>query len=273
MGLSLMPWEQSFGAVVIQVRFSDVLGMELFDNTLGEVVIPLAKLAGSGRAVEGWFRLLSVGTTDTIPGEESPDESAVELEGEESETESEEGEDSPAPVVAFPELYVNIKFSSNALGGGDGMSLSDDMESFKVICEEMSRTASIAQSNSIGVIGSSLNTINTVRSLGGKLQNQISVVVDMVERVRNAFNFSVSHIRSLSSLLVINSITKPRFLPSHTESSHHCLHLFVLVASLGSVGLHTHPYRYSSRRARPIWCYLLYEVYDAAYQKEDCKYR
>lgn len=205
-GLSLMPWEQSFGAVVIQVRFSDVLGMELFDNTLGEVVIPLAKLAGSGRTVEGWFRLLSVGTTDTIPGEESPDESAVELEGEESETESEEGEDSPAPVVAFPELYVNIKFSSNALSGGDGMSPSDDMESFKVICEEMSRTASIAQSNSIGVIGSSLNTINTVRTLGGKLQNQISVVVDMVERVRNAFNFSVRQLdlcpsRSLYSII------------------------------------------------------------------------
>ena len=211
-GLSLMPWEQSFGAVVIQVRFSDVLGMELFDNTLGEVVIPLAKLAGSGRTVEGWFRLLSVGTTDTIPGKESPDESAVELEGgDESETESEEGEDSPAPVVAFPELYVNIKFSSNALDRGDGMSLSDDMESFKVICEEMSRTASIAQSNSIGVIGSSLNTINTVRTLGGKLQNQISVVVDMVERVRNAFNFSVRHIRSLSFSFIIAS-TNPKII-------------------------------------------------------------
>ena len=216
-GLSLMPWEQSFGAVVIQVRFSDVLGMELFDNTLGEVVIPLAKLAGSGRAVEGWFRLLSVGTTDTIPGEESPDESAVELEGEESETESEEGDDSPAPVLAFPELYVNIKFSSNTLDRGDGMSPSDDMESFKVICEEMSRTASIAQSNSIGVIGSSLNTINTVRTLGGKLQNQISVVVDMVERVRNAFNFSVRHTyvsyRPLSSMFIIITSSNPHHAP------------------------------------------------------------
>lgn len=43
-GISLMPWEQSCGAVVIQVRYSDVLGsFYLFDNVLGEVAIPLGK--------------------------------------------------------------------------------------------------------------------------------------------------------------------------------------------------------------------------------------
>ena len=186
-GMSLMPWEQSYGAVVIQVRFSDVLGMELFDNVLGEVVIPLSKLAGSGRAVEGWFRLLSVGTTDTVPGEEVPGDNIEDLDEVDKETDSER-EDDKEKVPTCPELYVNIKFSSDALRRS--MPLSDDMESFKVICEELSRTASLAQENSIGVIGSSLNTINTVRTLGGKLQNQISIVVDMVERVRNAFNFS-----------------------------------------------------------------------------------
>ncbi|KAL7527369.1 hypothetical protein ACHAXR_006588 [Thalassiosira sp. AJA248-18] len=204
-GVQLMPWEYSFGAVVIQVKFSDVLGsLQMFDNVLGEVVVPLAKLAGSGRTVEGWFRLLDVGTKDTVPGE-APDESITAKSGETEDTDSEDG---VLPAAQFPELYLRVKFSSSAaLSGGVCLSddmesskviceemsrvcLSDDMESSKVICEEMSRTVAIAQDSSIGVIGSSLNTINTVRTIGGTLQNQISIVVDMLERVRNAFNFS-----------------------------------------------------------------------------------
>lgn len=187
-GITLMPWEQSSGAIVIQVRFSDVLGsFHLFDNVLGEVAIPLAKLAGSGRVVEGWFRLLDVGTTDTIPGE-SPDDTAVKSQ-EGSEDLDSKDEDGSIPTVEFPELHVKVKFSPRQSVAGDISSI-DDVESFKVVCEEMSRTASMAQENSIGVIGSSLNTINTVRTLGGKLQNQLSYVVDMLERLRNAFNFS-----------------------------------------------------------------------------------
>ena len=188
-GISLLPWEKSHGAIVIQVRFSDVLGsFSLFDNVIGEVVIPLAKLAGSGRIVDGWFRLLGVGTTETVPGEasatiyENIDEVVEHIDGGHERIHSE----------AFPELHMKVKFSSIS-GHTDGAgSTNDDMESFKVICEEISRTASITQENSVGMIGSSLNTINTVRTLGGQLQNQLSYVVDMLERVRNAFNFSVS---------------------------------------------------------------------------------
>lgn len=189
-GISLLPWEKSYGAIVIQVRFSDVLGsFSLFDNVIGEVVIPLAKLAGSGRIVDGWFRLLGVGTTETVPGKasattnENIDEFIENIDGGHEQIHSE----------AFPELHVKVKFSSNS-GLTDGACSTDDVESFKVICEEISRTASTAQENSVGMIGSSLNTINTVRTLGGQLQNQLSYVVDMLERVRNAFNFSVSEL-------------------------------------------------------------------------------
>ena len=193
-GLSLKPWEQSFGAVVIQVRYSDVMGyIHLFDtvlgeaNVLGEVAIPLAKLAGSGRVVEGWFRLLDAGTTDTIPGK-SQDDTAVQSQADSEDSDSKDDARLIPNAVEFPELHVKVKFTKQSLVGGT--SLVDDMESFKVICEEMSRNAAMAQENSIGLIGSSLNTINTVRTLGGTLQNQISYVVDMLERVRNAFNFS-----------------------------------------------------------------------------------
>mmetsp|Transcript_10228 Transcript_10228/g.18060 ORF Transcript_10228/g.18060 Transcript_10228/m.18060 type:complete len:519 (+) Transcript_10228:245-1801(+) len=184
-GVQLMPFESSFGAVVFQVRFSDVLGsFQMFDNVLGEVVIPLAKLAGSGRAVEGWFRLLGVGTKDTVPGE-SPDDTTVKSV---AMSEDKDTKDDVIPAADFPKLYLRVKFSPNGILCND--TYQSDMESSKVVCEELSRTASVAQDNSVGVIGSSLNTINTVRTLGGKLQNQISFVVDMLERVRNAFNFS-----------------------------------------------------------------------------------
>jgi hypothetical protein len=160
----------------------------MFDNNLGEVVIPLAKLAGSGRPVEGWFRLLDVGTTDTLPGESSydiPDN---------SQTANESFLDDiyadglrPAAAIEYPELYLNAKFTSKLFPTLDKYG---DKESFKVVCEEMSRTAAMAQENRIGVIGSSLSTINTIRTLGGTLQNQLSYLVDMLERARNAFNFS-----------------------------------------------------------------------------------
>merc|ERR1712086_776194 len=84
--------------------------------------------------------------------------------------------------------YLRVKFSANETLYSN--TSQTDMESSKVICEEMSRTASVAQESSVGVIGSSLNTINTVRTLGGNLQNQISYIVDTLEQVRNVFNFS-----------------------------------------------------------------------------------
>lgn len=149
---------------------------------------PLAKLAGSGRAVEGWFRLLDVGTTDTIPGESS-DDTADEYQAESEDLDAVDDDGSIPTAIEYPEIHVKVKFSpKQSLDGGT--SLVDDVESFKIVCEEMSRTAAMAQGNRVGVIGSSLNTINTVRTLGGTLQNQISYVVDILERIRNAFNFS-----------------------------------------------------------------------------------
>ena len=189
-GVQLMPWKSSFGAVVIQVRFSDVLGpFQVFDNVLGEVVVPLAKLAG-GQEVEGWFRLLDVGTKDTVPGESSDDDIIADMKSHAPSTEKDSNlADDEIPSVTFPELYLRVKFSQNATYT-DHVSSSDD-ESSKVIYEEMVRSASMTPEGGIGVIGSSLSTLNTVRSLGGKLQNQISYVINIIEQIRNAFNFSV----------------------------------------------------------------------------------
>eukprot|EP00804_Cyclotella_cryptica_P009305 CCRYP_008976-RA/>CCRYP_008976-RA protein AED:0.07 eAED:0.07 QI:1632/1/1/1/1/0.75/4/1949/1546 len=183
MDIGLLPWESSLGALVLQVRFSEVLGsFQLFENVLGEVVLPLAKLAG-GQEVEGWFRLLGAGTTDTVPGTSDDDPIA--------ETKprglSEDGESIPDEHdTDVPELHAKVKFLTHSIQP------SSDTETSRVICEEMSRTASVSREGSIGMIGSSISTINTVRTLGGTLQNQLSYTVNIIEMIRNAFNFSVS---------------------------------------------------------------------------------
>ena len=186
MSIGLLPWDSSLGAVILQVRFSEVLGsFQLFENVLGEVVLPVAKLAG-GLEVEGWFRLLGVGTTETAPGrsvDEIP-EGRTRNATEDSESTTNDHE------LDVPELYVKVKFATPS---NSARQSTLEVETSRVICEEMVRTASMSKEGNIGVmIGSSINTINTVRTLGGTLQNQLGNVVNTIEMVRNAFNFSVS---------------------------------------------------------------------------------
>lgn len=200
MEVGLSPWSSSLGAVVLQVRFSEVLGsFQLFENVLGEVVLPLSKLA-AGQSVEGWFRLLNAGTTETAPGE-SPDEDTIKQKAPSATDDSESIHDDHE--MALPELYVKVKFSATS---SPISSSSLEIETSRVICEEMVRTASLSKEGNIGVmIGSSINTINTVRTLGGTLQNQISNAINMIEMVRNAFNFSVSYVPTLQKSLILSS--------------------------------------------------------------------
>ncbi|EJK56333.1 hypothetical protein THAOC_23806 [Thalassiosira oceanica] len=191
--LSLLPWEESHGAVVLQVKYTEVLS-SFFDNVLGEVVIPIAKLVGSGnKGVEGWFRVLEAGTKDCIPGDEpesprsAPDPAGDGDAG--SYQRSSSSGKGTAPPIEHPQVHVRVNFSPTVIAGDSALQKSD-IEASKVICEEMARTASGKQSSGGSVIGSSLNTINTVRTLGGNLQNQLAFVVDLVEQGRNAFNFS-----------------------------------------------------------------------------------
>ena len=185
--IGLLPWDSSLGAVILQVRFSEVLGsFSLFENVLGEVVLPISKLAAGGRAVEGWFQLLGTGTTETAPGR-STDEIPERMPHgatEDSEIITNDNE------LDVPELYVKVKFATPSSSARQSTL---EVETSRVICEEMVRTASMSKEGNIGVmIGSSINTINTMRTLGGTLQNQLGNVVNTIEMIRNAFNFSVS---------------------------------------------------------------------------------
>ena len=210
--VGLLPWSSSVGALVLQVRFSEVLSsFQLFENiaVLGEVVIPLSKLA-AGREVEGWFRLFDAGTTETAPGQSS-DEGVITSNPRSLPDDSDDVV--PEHDFAIPELYVKAIFTS---ASNRATNNSIKVETSRVICEEMIRTASMSKQGNIGVmIGSSISTINTVRTLGGNLQNQLSNVVNVIEMVRNAFNFSSPRITSvllvcLSTLWIILAMIPTR---------------------------------------------------------------
>ena len=63
----LVSWEDSKGAVVIQIRFSDVLNkLPIFDKILGEVVIPPFESIVNN---EQWYWWMVSGTTKRNDGE------------------------------------------------------------------------------------------------------------------------------------------------------------------------------------------------------------
>ena len=120
------------------MKFSDVLGtFQMFDNVVGEVVIPLAKLAGSGTiGVQGWFRLLGAGSLDTIPGDDPENmiESAPKsFDGDHNHGES-SVEKNKHPSMELPQIHLTMSFSPNVISS-DTTSQSD-VESSKVICKE-----------------------------------------------------------------------------------------------------------------------------------------
>jgi len=188
--VKLLPWESSVGAVVFQVRFADVLNrLPLFDDTIGEVVIPLERIARA-RKIKGWFKVLKKGTRETI-----------EIEPEEADskpTKNDNGNDvlNNSPMIL---LEAEITFPDEKV-------TDIDRETSIVVAEEMIKSASLSQDTRVGIIGTSISTFNTVRGVTGNvqyLQNQLGSILDMMEMLRNAFNFSCQEKSALILLCLL----------------------------------------------------------------------
>lgn len=190
--IKLLPWESSVGAVVFQVRFADVLNrLPLFDDTVGEVVIPLDRIVKM-KKIKGWFKVLKKGTRDTI--EIQPEESDKDKQNDDNilshstQTDSNDNENKVLNNDPMILLELEIMFPEEVV-------TDIDRETSIVVAKEMIRSASLSQDTRVGIIGTSISTFNTVRGVTGNvqyLQNQLGSILDMIEMVRNAFNFSVS---------------------------------------------------------------------------------
>jgi len=207
----LSPWESSRGAIVVEVRFLDVLMVSRlpgFDDVLGEVSIPVSKLVETGE-IKGWFQVLEAGTKATIPcdyGEENienpktPDPT-VSLE---TQVSGNTPKSSPhSATFGKPKIYLELRLETP---DSNKAVLDTDREASIVVAEEMIKSAIMsAQQSKIDLIGSSIGAFNTVRGLGGNIQliqNTLGTVLDIVEKFRNAFNFS-DPFKSTALLLVL----------------------------------------------------------------------
>ena len=185
--VELIPWKDSTGAIIIQIRFSDVLNkLPLFDQILGEVTIPLSRLVLE-KDIEGWFKVELKGTPQSI-------ETSIDHEVNEEDSDSDNEHDQKTIKYSngsgHPQIYIKVKlFIPNS------SSTDIDRETSIVVTEQMARSANLSEEKGIGFIGTSINTFNTVRGVSGNvqyLQNQLGNALDMIEMVQNAFNFAVS---------------------------------------------------------------------------------
>lgn len=178
----LEPWDSPGAAVVIEVQFTDLLNMlPGSEYSVGDVTIPFADIVKNGK-ISGWYDI-------KIPGEEDLEIKIPqpELHKKESATEISSSEDRP-------QLF--IKASWLPPKDGSNVSVETVREASLAIQEEMVRSAllSLRESEKLGILGSSLGALNTVRGISANLQvvqNKLGSTLDLIECCVHVFDFTV----------------------------------------------------------------------------------
>jgi hypothetical protein len=142
--VSLAPWTDLPGAIVIQVRFADVINrLPGFEDVLGEVTIPVAKIIEKGD-YRGWFQVVEVGTKHIVRCDENDG----------SET---------------PRLFLELKWKQPPPSNDDLSNV--NREKSMMVAVEMARAAQKNSRNNLDIIGSSIGALNTVRGIGDGVQS------------------------------------------------------------------------------------------------------
>jgi hypothetical protein len=167
---TLIPWSSSTAAVVFEVNLYDVLQLlPGSEYSLGEVVVPLSTLAERGE-ISGWFKLNEPGKSEHL---NAPNKADLEF-------------DTDAPQLLLylrwgpPQEFPQLPHET-------------EREASIVIQEELVKSASLHRQSNLGVVGSSIGAINSMRALSGHLlvvQNALGMVLDAIESIRNGFNFA-----------------------------------------------------------------------------------
>lgn len=149
---ALEPWTASKGAIVVEVRFQDILNtLPGFEDVLGEVAIPFSKLVKSGE-ISGWFQVLDVGTTRLVPGYDSNAVKAA------SDTESESSNRDILYGNSIPQVHLSLKWTPP---GATQEPSETDRDTSVVIQEEFLRSSILARESKLDLVGSSIGALNT----------------------------------------------------------------------------------------------------------------
>jgi hypothetical protein len=187
---ALVPWSDSHGAVVVEVKFHDILNILPGSKyALGEVSIPFASLVEAGE-LEGWFHILGVGATRVLPGLSAEDHVGLLTDGS-------KGQASPTNQATEDSMLLFLRIKWTPPNENTGR-VETQREASVVVQEEMVRQAIMSrqQQQKLDLIGSSIGAINKFRGLSGNLlvvQNTLGSILDYIEAIRNGFNFSVCY--------------------------------------------------------------------------------
>lgn len=189
---SLESWESSPAALIVEVRFSDLLNvLPGSDYLLGEVKILFSEIVKNGK-IEGWYDVtIAGGAPPTIP---LPSAFLPHLDNECDVSTSVEGK---------AQLY--IKASWDPPKSTDRLALETMREASHAIQEEMLRTAILTeqQVEKLSILSNSMVAINSVRGISANLQmvqNTLGSVLDICESCLHAFDFTVFCVHSVFCL-------------------------------------------------------------------------
>ena len=161
---ALVPWSASKAALVVELRFNDVLNvLPGSEYVLGEVCIPFAELFARGQ-ISSWFHIGSAGSTSFTPAD------------------ADDGK---------PQVFLTARWSPPKTTTDQSSDTEREISIF--VQEEMIRSAILSRQQRISFVGSSIGALNTVRGLGSNLlmvQNTLGSLLDFIEGARNAVNFT-----------------------------------------------------------------------------------
>ena len=208
--LSLQPWSSLHGAIVVRVRFRDMINqIPGFEDDLGEVVIPMTKIVKE-KQMSGWYRLIPPGSAPTavsspdrfisaaIPA--NVDHTATLNSNNNNDDDDDKNRDDEARVYLTLDWKdgMDQKLVTMATTATETMSTPEptsiDRE-ISIVLEEQLTKWSTKNRTKIDLVGTSIGAIDSMIGLRHTLQsiqNGLGMGLDKVESVRNAFTFTVS---------------------------------------------------------------------------------
>lgn len=197
--LIALPWEQSSGAIIIQVRFDNVLNKLLvMEDVIGTVEIPLSLLLSAEKNNNGerilnrWFALTRIDEGKSSTGAKELFDSHIEK----------------------PEIFVRVRLSFPQT---DSYLSSAARELSSIVAEGMIRSTALSNGSKVSVIGSGINTLNTVGGLISNIQlvqNQLGRLLDFVESALNAFTWVHPHRSFVVFVLILVSFLTLSVIPT-----------------------------------------------------------
>ncbi len=197
--LIALPWEQSSGAIIIQVRFDSVLNKLLvMEDVIGTVEIPLdlllraEKNENGERILSRWFALSLIHEGQSSNATKDLFDSYVEK----------------------PEILVRVRLSFPQT---DAYLSITDREMSSIVAEGMIRSTALSNGSKVSFIGSGINTFNTVGGLISNIQlvqNQLGRLLDFVESALNAFTWVHPHRSFVVFILIFVSFLTLSIIPT-----------------------------------------------------------